>query len=78
MVIPHKPASVANQQLRIRYTFNRLRGVDLCHDFPHIWEDGTIEQEAAVGDPNEVATAERKTWSIMQLTREFFQSFAEL
>jgi hypothetical protein len=52
------------------YALNHLRGISLCHILPHVREDATIElddlpaviqlQEAAVGDPHQVATAKQK------------------
>jgi len=54
---------------------------------PHVREDGTIGLEdlpafiqlleAAFGDPDWVATAERKMWEIKQKNREFSQYYAE-
>jgi hypothetical protein len=71
----------------MRYTFNRLRGIALGQNIPHIEEDGTIGLEdlpsfvqlleAAFGDPNQVATAEQKLWEINQRNCEFPQYYAE-
>jgi hypothetical protein len=68
MVIQHKPASFPDEQSKMPYAFNRLRGIPLGHILPHVREDGTIGLEdipaliqlleAAVGDPDRVATAE--------------------
>jgi hypothetical protein len=87
MVIRHKPASFPDEQSKMRYAFNRLRGVALGQILPHIREDGTIGLEdlpaliqlleAAFGDPDRVATAERKMQGIKQQNREFSQYYAE-
>jgi len=87
MVIRHKPASFPDEQSKMRYAFNRLRGVALGQILPHVWEDGTIGLEdlpafiqlleAAFGDPDRVATAERKMREINQKNREFSQYYAE-
>jgi hypothetical protein len=70
MVIRYKPASVPNEQSKMRYAFNGLRGVVLGQILPHVREDGMIGLEdlpafiylveAAFGDLDRVATAERK------------------
>jgi hypothetical protein len=87
MVIRHKPASFPDEQSKMRYAFNRLRGVALGQILPHVREDGTIGLEdlpafiqlleAAFGDPDRVATAERKMREIKQKHREFSQYYAE-
>jgi len=87
MVIRHKPASFPDEQSKMRYAFNRLRGVALGQILPHVQEDGTIGLEnlpafiqlleAAFGDPDRVATAERKMREIKQKNREFSQYYAE-
>jgi hypothetical protein len=87
MVIRHKPASFPDEQSKMRYAFNRLRGVALGQILPHVREDGTIGLEdlpafiqlleAAFGDPDRVATAERKMREIKQKNREFSQYYAE-
>jgi len=87
MVIRHKPASFPDEQSKMWYTFNRLRGVALGQILPHFWKDGTIGLEdlpafiqlleAAFGDPDRVATAERKMREIKQNNREFSQYYAE-
>src|SRR5882757_755298 len=87
MVIRHKPASFPNEQSKMRYAFNRLRGVALGQILPHVREDGTIGLEdlpafiqlleAAFGDPDRVATAERRMREIKQKNREFSQYYAE-
>jgi hypothetical protein len=76
MVIRHKPAYFPDEQSKMRQAFNRLRVVALGQILVHIREDGTIWlndipaciqlREAAFGDPNRVATAERKMWEIQQ------------
>jgi hypothetical protein len=70
MVIRHKPASFPDEQSKMRYAFNRMWGVYFGQILPHIREDGTIGLEdlpafiqlleAAFGDSDRVATAERK------------------
>jgi hypothetical protein len=87
MVIRHKPASFPDKQSKMRYAFNRLRGVALGQILPHVREDGTIGLgdlpafkqllEAAFGDPDRVATAKRKMREIKQKNREFSQYYAE-
>ena len=87
MVIRHKPASFPDEQSKVRYAFNRLRGVALGQILPHVREDGTIGLEdlpaliqlleAAFGDPDRVATAERKMREIKQKHHEFPQYYAE-
>ena len=87
MVIRHKPASFPDEQSKMWYAFNRLRGIALGQILPHVREDGTIGLEdlpafiqlleAAFGDPDRVATAERKMGEIKQKNREFSQYYAE-
>jgi len=87
MVIRHKPASFPDEQSKMRYAFNRLRGVALGQILPHVREDGTIGLEdlpaliqlleAAFGDPDRIATAERKIREIKQKNHEFSQYYAE-
>jgi len=87
MVIRHKPASFPDEQSKMRYAFNRLRGIALGQILPHVREDGTIGLEdlpafiqlleAAFGDPDRVGTAERKMREIKQKNREFSQYYAE-
>jgi len=87
MVIRHKPASIPDEQSEMRYAFNHLRGVALGQILPHVREDGMIGLEdlpafiqlleAAFGDPDQVATAERKMREIKQKNREFSQYYAE-
>jgi hypothetical protein len=45
MVIRHKPASFPDEQSKMRYAFNRLRGVAFGQILPHVREDGTIGLE---------------------------------
>ena len=88
MVIRHKPASFPNEQSKMRYAFNQLRGVALGQILPHVREDGTIGLEdlpafiqlleSAFGDPDRVATAERTMREIKQKYREFSQYYAEV
>jgi len=87
MVIRHKPASFPDEQSKMRYAFNRLRGVALGQILPHVQENGTIGLEdlpaliqlleAAFVDPDQVATAERKLREIKQKNGEFSQYYAE-
>jgi len=87
MDIRHKPASFPDEQSKMRYAFNRLRGVALGQILPHVREDGKIGLEdlpaliqlleAAFGDPDRIATAERKMWEIKQKNCEFSQYYAE-
>jgi hypothetical protein len=70
MVIRHRPASCSDEQSKLRYSLNNLKGIALGQILPHVWEDGMIGLEdlpafiqlleAAFGDPDRVATAERK------------------
>jgi len=83
MVIRHKLTSFPDQQSKMRYAFNSLRGVALGQIVPHVREDGTIRLddlpafiqllEAASVDPDQVATAEQKMPEIKQNSREFSQ-----
>jgi hypothetical protein len=87
MVIRYKPASFPDEQWKMRYAFNRRRGIAFGQMLPHVREDGMIWLEdlpaliqlleAAFGDPNRVATAERKMREINQKNREFSQYYAE-
>jgi len=45
MVIRHKSASFPDEQSKMRYAFNRLRGIALGQILPHVREDGTIGLE---------------------------------
>jgi len=66
MVIRFKLASFPDEQSKMQYTFNCLRGVALGPILPHVREDGTIGLEdlpafiqlleEAFGDPDRVAT----------------------
>jgi len=87
MVIRHKPASFPDEQSNMWYAFNRLRGIALGQILPHVREDGTIGLgdlpafiqllEAAFGDPDRLATAERKMREIKQKNCQFSQYYAE-
>jgi hypothetical protein len=87
MVKQHNPGSFPDEQSKMRYAFNHLRGVALGQILPHVREDGTIRLEnspafiqlleAAFGDPDRVATAERKMREIKQKNREFSHYYAE-
>jgi len=88
MVIRHKPASFPDEQSKMRYTCNCLRGVALGKILPHVREYRTIGLddlptfipllEAAFADPDLVARAERKMRENKQKNREFSQYYAEL
>jgi len=87
MVIRCKPASFRDEQSKMRYAINRLRGITLGQILPHIREDGTIGLEdlpaliqlleAAFADPDRVATGERKMPGIKQKNREFSQYYVK-
>jgi len=87
MVIQHKQASFPDEQSKMRYIFNRLRGISLGQILPHVQKDGTIGLqdlpafiqllEAAFGDPDRVAPAERKMREIQQKNPEFSPYYAE-
>jgi hypothetical protein len=87
MFIRHDPARLPDEQSKMRDSFNRLRGVDLCQILPHIREDGRIGLddlppfikllEAAFGDPDQVATAKRNMREIKQKHRQFSQYYGE-
>jgi hypothetical protein len=42
MVIRDKPASIPDEQSKMRYAFNRLRGISFGQILPHVREDRTI------------------------------------
>jgi hypothetical protein len=83
MVIRHKPARFPGEQSKMQYSFNRLRAIAIGQILPHVREDGTIGledlpacinlREAAFGDPDRVAIAEREMWEIKQKNCEFSQ-----
>ena len=87
MVIRHKPARFPDEQSKMRYAFNHLRGVALGQMLPHVRKDGMIGLEdlpaliqllvADFGDPDRVATAELTMRVIKQKNREFSQYYAE-
>jgi hypothetical protein len=45
MVIRHKSASFPDEQSKMRYAFNRLRGIALGQILPYVQEDGMIGLE---------------------------------
>jgi len=71
----------------MRYAFNRLSGIALKQILPHVHDNGEIGLEnlpafiqlleAAFGDPDRVATAERNMKEIKQKNREFSLYYAE-
>jgi len=81
MVVRQNPASFPDEQLKMRYPFNRMRGVTLGQIMPHVQEDREIGPddlpafkqllEAAFRDPDQVATTEWNMREIKQKTREF-------
>jgi len=87
IVIRHKPTSNPEEQSKLRYTLNRLMGTALGQILVHVRENRTIGLEdlpaliqlleAACGDPDGVATTERKMRVIQQKNRELSQNFAE-
>jgi hypothetical protein len=87
MIIRHKLNSFLDKQSKMRYAFNQLSGLALRKILPHVRENGKIDLgdptafiqllEAAFGDPDRVATAERNMREIKQKIREFSQYFAE-
>jgi hypothetical protein len=86
MIIRHKPASFPDELSKMCFAFIRLRGVALGQILPHVREDGMIGLEdlpgfiqlleATFGDPDRVATAERRIGEIKQNNREFSQYYA--
>jgi len=87
MVIRHTPSRFPDEQAKMRYAFNRLSGIALKQVLPHVWDNGEIGLEsllafiqlleAAFGDPDRVATAERNMKEIKQRNREFSLYYAE-
>jgi len=76
MVVQHNPANCPDKQSKMRYAFNRLRGASLGQIVPPIPENQDIGREglpaflwpleAAFGDPNQMAMAERRMQEIKQ------------
>jgi hypothetical protein len=87
MVIRHTPSRFPDEQAKMRYAFNRLSGLALKQILPHVRDNGDIGLEglpafiqlleAAFGDPDRVATAERAMKEIKQKNREFSLYYAE-
>jgi hypothetical protein len=87
MVIRHTPSRFPDEQAKMRYAFNRLSGLALKQVLPHVRDNGDIGLEglpafvqlleAAFGDPDRVATAERAMKEIKQKNREFSLYYAE-
>jgi hypothetical protein len=87
MVIRHTPSRFPDEQAKMRYAFNRLSGLALKQILPHVRDNGDIGLadlpafiqllEAAFGDPDRVATAERAMKDIKQKNREFSLYYAE-
>jgi len=86
-VIWDEPASFPDEQPKMQCALNHLREVALGQIMPHVQESGEIWLEdlpavvelleAAFGDPDQVATAERKMHQIKLLIRVFSQHYAE-
>jgi hypothetical protein len=87
MVIRHKLTSFPDEQSKMRYAFNRLRGLGLGQILAHVREDGMIGLEdlpvciqlleADFGDSDWIATVKRKMREIKQQNREFSLYYAE-
>jgi len=87
MFIRHTPSRFPDEQAKMRYAFNRLSGIALKQILPHVRDNGEIGLEdlpafiqlleAAFGDPDRVATAERNMKEIKQKNREFSLYYAE-
>jgi hypothetical protein len=87
MVIRHTPSRFPDKQAKMRYAFNRLSGLALKQILPHLRDNGEVGLEdlpafiqlleAAFGDPDRVATAERNMREIKQRNREFSLYYAE-
>jgi len=87
MVIRHTPSRFPDEQAKMRHAFNRLSGIALKQILPHVRDNGEIGLEdlsaliqlleAAFGDPDRVATAERNMKEIKQKNREFSLYYAE-
>jgi len=87
MVIRHTPSRFPDEQAKMRYAFNRLSRIALKQILPHVRDNGEIGLEdlpafiqlleAAFGDPDRVATAERNMKEIKQKNREFSLYYAE-
>ena len=83
----NKPARFPDEQSKMRYAFNCLRGIALGQILPHVREDRMIgledlpaliqQLEAAFGDPEQVATTERKMLEIKQKHHAFSRYYAE-
>jgi len=87
MDLRHTPSRFPDEQAKMRYAFNRLSGLALKQVLPHVRDNGEIGLEsllafiqlleAAFGDPDRVATAERNMKEIKQKNREFSLYYAE-
>jgi len=87
MVINQKPTSFPDKQSKMWYAFNRLRVGAFGQILPHVRQDGTIGLkdlaaciqllEAAFGDPDCVATTERRMQEIKQKSRKVSQDYVE-
>jgi hypothetical protein len=87
MVIRHTPSRFPDEQAKMRYAFNRLSGLALKQVLPHVGDNGEIRLEglpafiqlleAAFGNPDRVATAERAMKEIKQRNRQFSLYYAE-
>jgi len=84
MVLRHEPASFPDEQSTMWYAFNCLRGVALGQILPHVREDGEIGLEdlpafiqlleAAIGDPDRVATTNGKCGKLNKTTMSFLST----
>jgi len=87
MIIQQKPTSSPDEQSKMQFAVNSVRGVALGQILPHIREAREIGLEglpafiqlleAAFGDPYQVTAAERKMREIKQKNCEFCQYNAQ-
>jgi len=78
MVIRQKPANFPDSQSKMRYAFNRGRGVALGGIMPHVRENGDIGLEGlpasiqlleeALGNPDQMFSAEQTMREIQPKT----------
>jgi len=87
MVIRHNPSSFLNEQSKRHFPFNYQKGVALGQIMAHVEDNGTIGLQnlpaliqllnAAIGDPNRVATAKWNICDIQEKLCELCQYYAE-